>query len=206
MILRRSALAPAAALLAAAWPLASCRKGDSNPQSATPVVAPYEIAVDERHPGSGSDGGSATPSSEDLARVVKADHEWREQLTDLQYRVTRLGQTEPARTGDYFNKSDPGEYHCVGCGAALFSSEDKYDAGFGWPTFSRPIDETRVLSRPDDSAFNSRVRIFCRACDAHLGHVFEDGPPPTGLRFTVNGSSLQFVPAGPRDQAVDPAP
>lgn len=125
-------------------------------------------------------------------RVVKSEDEWRALLNPEQFRIARLGGTERAFTGIYWNEKRPGIYRCVCCDAELFSSEAKYDSGSGWPSFFRPIAEGRIATREDLSHGMHRVEILCARCDAHLGHVFDDGPRPTGLRYCVNSASLRL--------------
>lgn len=129
-------------------------------------------------------------------KVVKSEAEWREQLTDEQYHVTRQKGTERAFTGEYYRTKDAGTYHCVCCGAPLFSSETKYESGTGWPSFYAPIDRDSVEVEEDRSFFMVRSEVMCSQCDAHLGHVFDDGPAPTGLRFCMNSASLKLVKDG----------
>ncbi|GAB4225448.1 MAG: peptide-methionine (R)-S-oxide reductase MsrB [Methyloligellaceae bacterium] len=125
-------------------------------------------------------------------RVEKSDEEWRRQLTPQQYLVTRLHGTEPAFSHPYHRDKRKGVYRCVCCGAALFSSDAKFDSGTGWPSFFAPVSPEAVSEHADESFFMRRTEIRCAACDAHLGHVFPDGPEPTGLRYCINGVSLSL--------------
>jgi peptide-methionine (R)-S-oxide reductase len=126
-------------------------------------------------------------------KVVKSDREWRDQLTAEQYAVLRRGATERANTGQYVHLKAAGQYLCAGCGAALFDSSAKYDSGSGWPSFSAPSDPDGIEEHRDFKMIIPRTEVRCGRCGGHLGHVFEDGPAPTGQRYCINSAALHFA-------------
>jgi peptide-methionine (R)-S-oxide reductase len=141
------------------------------------------------------DDGEHRQQTVQRPQIARSDSEWRARLSSEQYWSTRRGTTDTPFTGTFYRSHDDGIYRCVCCGSALFSSRDKYDSGTGWPAYSAPLALENIWTKEDNSFGMHRTEVFCRLCDAHLGHVFDDGPPPVHLRYCINESALRFVPA-----------
>ncbi len=135
---------------------------------------------------------AAAPSAPLTAKVVKTDEEWRKELSEMEYNVLRQSGTERAFTGKYWDNHENGTYLCRGCGEPLFSSKTKFESGTGWPSFYEPLNKTCIADLSDDSHGMARTEVRCNRCDGHLGHVFDDGPKPTGLRYCLNSAALKF--------------
>lgn len=152
-----------------------------------------------RHAKAGTQAGSE-------AEIQKPDEQWRRELTREQYDVLRHGHTERPFTGTYVHNKESGAYCCAGCGSELFRSDAKFDSGTGWPSFYEPAIAQAVELRPDNSLFMRRTEVVCRRCGGHLGHVFDDGPAPTGERYCINSCSLAFEPSPPARDHGDERP
>jgi peptide-methionine (R)-S-oxide reductase len=184
---RRAMIVSAATAVSAVafWGLRRCTIATARPLDAD--EGPKNVTIVE-FAADGTQTGTVT-----VARVIKTDAAWRHQLSQTAYWVTRHADTERPYTGDLLEQHDRGIFRCIGCDLALFRSETKFDSGTGWPSFWQPIAEGNVVKTVDGSLMMVRTAVSCRLCDAHLGHVFDDGPQPTGLRYCMNSAAMRFV-------------
>ncbi len=175
-----------AALSALAILLVMLFAGDVPPAAAPPAAGPAQAPVATTRP--------KDPPVD--SKIERTDEEWKRILTPEQYRVLRKEGTERAFTGKLWDEHRPGRFLCAGCGNPLFAAEHKFDSGTGWPSFWKPIEDGRTATREDRSWFSVRTEVHCDRCGGHLGHVFDDGPKPTGQRYCINSAALAFEPAG----------
>jgi peptide-methionine (R)-S-oxide reductase len=163
--------------------------------AAAPPLAPHSGSTPTPHAGSATAPLRIEKTADGIGRVTLSDTEWKKRLTSEQFRILRQKGTEIAFTGRYWDEHAGGVYRCAACGLELFGSDAKFESGTGWPSFWRPIAANHVRVARDTSLFMERDELICPRCGGHLGHVFDDGPPPTGLRYCINSASLEFVPS-----------
>lgn len=166
--------------------------GCMSPQPSSIPIAPVSAETSRKETAQKEQKSTMSETAENTEKVVKSEEEWRKELSPEQYNVLREHGTERAFTGKYWNHKEDGSYVCAGCGQVLFTSTTKFDSGCGWPSFFDSISPEKITKRDDNSYGMHRIEVLCSKCGGHLGHVFEDGPNPTGLRYCINSASLDF--------------